>query len=170
MWGDQRGAINAGRSTRGGQRGAINAGRSTRAITMGHQRGRSTWAVGLARARPSAERWARGVVRTSPRPSVLSARRSLVTPQCCLDPDPQCFLVPPQCYLGPACGGSRCAPGCDGTAGTLDLLADLLKDPALTANTRAKLGLDDMALLLDYLGVFGVLGNVRALPGTVRGL
>ena len=48
------------------------------------------------------------------------------------------------------------------------MLADLLKDPALTANTRAKLGLDDMALLLDYLGVFGVLGNVRA-PGARRG-
>jgi hypothetical protein len=46
-------------------------------------------------------------------------------------------------------------------AGTTELLADLQKDAALTANARAKQGLDDMAILLDYLSVFNVLGHVR---------
>lgn len=54
--------------------------------------------------------------------------------------------------------------------GSRELLQKLLADEALTANPDAKAGLDDMALMLDYLDAFGVLEKVSFDMSLARGL
>ncbi|KAF9892002.1 Cytoplasmic and mitochondrial histidine tRNA synthetase [Aspergillus nanangensis] len=57
-----------------------------------------------------------------------------------------------------------------GKKGGRDLLDTLLKDAELTANASAKAGLDDMALLMDYLEAFGVLDRISFDLSLARGL
>ena len=47
------------------------------------------------------------------------------------------------------------------------LIVELLADPALAANKRAKQGLTELNLLHEYLEVFGVMSNVREPRGGV---
>lgn len=54
--------------------------------------------------------------------------------------------------------------------GARDLLEKLLKDETLTANASAKAGLDDMALLMEYLDAFGVLDKISFDMSLARGL
>lgn len=51
-----------------------------------------------------------------------------------------------------------------------ELLAKLQQDPALTGNPGAKQGLDDMALLFDYLEIFGALDRMSFDLSLARGL
>jgi len=53
-------------------------------------------------------------------------------------------------------------------SGKGELLTKLLSDAKLTANARAKLGLDDLALLHEYLQVFDVMDNVRGVLARSR--
>ncbi|KAJ5172990.1 histidine--tRNA ligase mitochondrial [Penicillium capsulatum] len=54
--------------------------------------------------------------------------------------------------------------------GTRELLEKLLQDETLTANASAKAGLDDMALMMDYLEAFGVLDKISFDMSLARGL
>ncbi|KAJ6171197.1 Histidine--tRNA ligase [Penicillium chermesinum] len=54
--------------------------------------------------------------------------------------------------------------------GSRELVDKLLADEALTANASAKAGLDDMALMMDYLEAFGVLENISFDMSLARGL
>ncbi|EFE33048.1 uncharacterized protein ARB_00135 [Trichophyton benhamiae CBS 112371] len=54
--------------------------------------------------------------------------------------------------------------------GRRDLLESLLTDEKLTANASAKAGLDDMALLLEYLEDFGVVDKISFDMSLARGL
>ncbi|KAJ5109141.1 histidyl-tRNA synthetase [Penicillium angulare] len=54
--------------------------------------------------------------------------------------------------------------------GGRELLDRLLKDETLTANESAKAGLDDMALLMDYLEAFGSLDKISFDMSLARGL
>ncbi|KAJ6051146.1 uncharacterized protein N7446_005777 [Penicillium canescens] len=54
--------------------------------------------------------------------------------------------------------------------GSRELLDTLLKDETLTANVTAKAGLEDMALMMDYLEAFGVLDKVSFDMSLARGL
>ncbi|EGE03004.1 histidyl-tRNA synthetase [Trichophyton equinum CBS 127.97] len=54
--------------------------------------------------------------------------------------------------------------------GGRDLLESLLADEKLTANASAKAGLDDMALLLEYLEDFGVVDKISFDMSLARGL
>ncbi|PYI18365.1 histidyl-tRNA synthetase mitochondrial precursor [Aspergillus japonicus CBS 114.51] len=54
--------------------------------------------------------------------------------------------------------------------GGRELLDGLLADETLTANPNAKAGLDDMALLMDYLEAFGVLDRISFDLSLARGL
>ncbi|CAG7916053.1 unnamed protein product [Penicillium olsonii] len=54
--------------------------------------------------------------------------------------------------------------------GSRELLDSLLKDEALNANASAKAGLEDMALMMDYLEAFGVLDKISFDMSLARGL
>ncbi|KAJ9648481.1 Cytoplasmic and mitochondrial histidine tRNA synthetase [Coniosporium tulheliwenetii] len=54
--------------------------------------------------------------------------------------------------------------------GSRDVLSQLQSDSTLTANASAKKGLDDMALLFNYLSIFGVLDKVSLDMSLARGL
>ncbi|KAJ5138427.1 Histidine-tRNA ligase/ATP phosphoribosyltransferase regulatory subunit [Penicillium bovifimosum] len=54
--------------------------------------------------------------------------------------------------------------------GSRELLDNLLKDEALIANASAKAGLEEMALMMDYLSAFGVLDKVSFDMSLARGL
>lgn len=54
--------------------------------------------------------------------------------------------------------------------GSRELLDTLLKDETLNANVTAKAGLEDMALMMDYLEAFGVLDKVSFDMSLARGL
>lgn len=54
--------------------------------------------------------------------------------------------------------------------GSRELLESLLKDEALNANPSAKAGLEDMALMMDYLEAFGVLDKISFDMSLARGL
>ncbi|OJJ82068.1 histidine--tRNA ligase [Aspergillus glaucus CBS 516.65] len=54
--------------------------------------------------------------------------------------------------------------------GGRELLNDLLKDEALTANESAKAGLEEMTNLMDYLEAFGVLDRISFDMSLARGL
>ncbi|KAL1964344.1 hypothetical protein VTN77DRAFT_7029 [Rasamsonia byssochlamydoides] len=54
--------------------------------------------------------------------------------------------------------------------GGRDLLDALLKDEALSANASAKLGLEEMGLLMEYLDAFGVLDKISFDLSLARGL
>ncbi|CAL5874550.1 uncharacterized protein PFLUO_LOCUS8846 [Penicillium psychrofluorescens] len=54
--------------------------------------------------------------------------------------------------------------------GGRELLDSLLKDEALLANESAKAGLEDMALMMDYLDAFGVLDKISFDMSLARGL
>ena len=54
--------------------------------------------------------------------------------------------------------------------GSRELLETLLKDETLNANVTAKAGLEDMALMMDYLEAFGVLDKVSFDMSLARGL
>jgi histidyl-tRNA synthetase len=54
--------------------------------------------------------------------------------------------------------------------GSRELLDTLLKDETLNANATAKAGLEDMALMMDYLEAFGVLDKVSFDMSLARGL
>ncbi|CAG8932511.1 unnamed protein product [Penicillium salamii] len=54
--------------------------------------------------------------------------------------------------------------------GSRELLESLLKDEALNANASAKAGLEDMALMMDYLEAFGVLDKISFDMSLARGL
>lgn len=54
--------------------------------------------------------------------------------------------------------------------GGRELLEKLLQDENLTANASAKAGLDDMALMMDYLDAFGVLDKISFDMSLARGL
>jgi histidyl-tRNA synthetase len=54
--------------------------------------------------------------------------------------------------------------------GSRELLDSLLKDEALNANASAKAGLEDMALMMDYLEAFNVLDKVSFDMSLARGL
>lgn len=54
--------------------------------------------------------------------------------------------------------------------GSRDILEQLQAHPELAANASAKQGLDDMALLFDYLDVFGVLDTLSLDMSLARGL
>lgn len=54
--------------------------------------------------------------------------------------------------------------------GSRELLNTLLQDEALNANPIAKAGLDDMALMMDYLEAFGVLDKISFDMSLARGL
>ncbi|CAG8242620.1 unnamed protein product [Penicillium salamii] len=54
--------------------------------------------------------------------------------------------------------------------GSRELLESLLRDEALNANASAKAGLEDMALMMDYLEAFGVLDKISFDMSLARGL
>ena len=54
--------------------------------------------------------------------------------------------------------------------GARELLEKLLQDETLTANASAKAGLDDMALMMDYLEAFGALDKISFDMSLARGL
>ena len=54
--------------------------------------------------------------------------------------------------------------------GSRELLDSLLKDDALNANASAKAGLEDMAMMMDYLEAFGVLNKISFDMSLARGL
>ncbi|KAJ5393340.1 uncharacterized protein N7487_010981 [Penicillium crustosum] len=54
--------------------------------------------------------------------------------------------------------------------GSRELLDSLLKDEALNANASAKAGLEEMALMMDYLDAFGVLDKISFDMSLARGL
>ncbi|KAJ5440736.1 Histidine-tRNA ligase/ATP phosphoribosyltransferase regulatory subunit [Penicillium cf. griseofulvum] len=54
--------------------------------------------------------------------------------------------------------------------GSRELLDSLLKDEALNANASAKAGLEEMALMMDYLEAFGVLDKISFDMSLARGL
>lgn len=54
--------------------------------------------------------------------------------------------------------------------GSRDVLSQLQSNEALTANASAKKGLDDMALLFNYLSIFGVLDKISLDMSLARGL
>ncbi|KAJ5570026.1 histidine--tRNA ligase mitochondrial [Penicillium hispanicum] len=54
--------------------------------------------------------------------------------------------------------------------GSRELLNKLLDDETLTANASAKAGLEDMALMMDYLEAFGVLDKISFDMSLARGL
>ncbi|CAG7989019.1 unnamed protein product [Penicillium salamii] len=54
--------------------------------------------------------------------------------------------------------------------GSRELLESLLKDEALNTNASAKAGLEDMALMMDYLEAFGVLDKISFDMSLARGL
>ena len=51
--------------------------------------------------------------------------------------------------------------------GSRDLLERLQADETLVANKSAKLGLDEMATLFDYLDAYGITNKVRVTMSTV---